>query len=396
MENNFNFSAEAHQIGEQIKSLLNSTGDITQQLRLIQKQLENVLQELQMATDNIDKMSKAKQRLKQVSKRMKTNYAEYNNDLFVKSFTDAESREAFLNQYELYKQSNNRIKLTRDDLEQSYSHLDFTVNEAEIKRHLLKAYKIIMEIRAAIKGSYIQYGVFFSGQVNGREEIFMWTPSVEELVEKGFVGSQIDIQLSLTGIQIQEILNEQVMSNTIGGQWQNFLQNQEDRINWELLLRVRQKIIDIRGESKKIYYNFGQLIEALVYLRGKVITTANVYQALIQGANATPFETSGDFMLDDQDIQSKMFSTTGDKDTYNHRIRIMKLSGIKRVLNNIIEALKNSSTPESLKESLEKAFSTKGYNTANWDAKIEGKIKQVAGEEIENFLNEIFTDIKKS
>jgi hypothetical protein len=78
---------------------------------------------------------------------------------------------------------------------------------------------------------------------------------------------------------------------------------------WQILLNVKEKMAHMKSNGKKIYYSFGQLIEALVYLQDKELTSANVYDALKQGKNTTPFEVSGDFILDDIDVQSKAFST---------------------------------------------------------------------------------------
>lgn len=384
MGESFDFSVEAQQIGEQIKDLLASSsggGKFTSELKSLQQKISDVINELDQATSTLEKSMSAKAKLKRVKKQI--DYQD--NDGFLQSFTSEEEREKFIQAFNQYKSEHSKqIRRTESNVRANFEAAkNDIIDEANIKQHLLRAYHIIMEIRAAIKGSHIKYGVFFAGEVNGREEVFMWTPSVDDLVQEGFLGSSLDIQLLKTGAEIQSLLNENIMNNSIGNQFQNFLQSEEDRINWKSLLAVREKILSIKRENKKIYYNFGQLIEALVYLRGKELTTNNIYDALVQGANAIPFEVSGDFTLGSEEVQAKMFAAYGGSETSVHRIRIMKLSGIKRVLKNISNALQSSADPQSLRSELDKVFSHQGYNTMG------EKTKQILRQIVDNELSDI-------
>ena len=375
--NNLDFSQESQAIVSELTNMLADESTITlDSITNLHTKMAVVLNKLNTAMEQVDLASKQKKRLKTLKKSM--------------GYKGRLEREDFLAAYDQFigEGGKNRSKTlrSREDIESAFDSFSEAGSDMLIKKYVSESYALIMQIRDLFK-NHIEYRIFVMGKAGGQDVILMGNPTVEQLVSQAQVSSsQVSLQLEYTGAQLQQILNDYIMNQSTGQQWSNLLDNDENlQQAWQILLSVKEKMTHMKSNGKKIYYSFGQLIEALVYLQDKELTSANVYDALKQGKNTTPFEVSGDFTLDDIDVQSKAFSTYDQSGTELHRIRLMNLANVRRVLNKIYIAIGNSmNNPSALKTNLEAVFNSSGNETA-WNV-VEQDIKQIAQEAINEIM----------
>lgn len=349
----------------------------------LQIKIQAVLDELNKANLALNDILKQEETLLYYQKRIQTlepqiqNAEDITNPAFVKAFDE-------------YFQLHSRTKMTAGGIADRQKNLiDKQKFEMEYKNALLKGYQIIMEVRSIFKEP-IQYGITYMGENSqGQKVMMMKTMSIEELVKAGTAvtsaSGNLSIQLIQTGAQIQELINESIQSNSMASQFQNMLSNREDQEIWQRLFQIREKISKIKADSKKIYYNFGQLVEAFHYLKGKTLSTNNIYEALQQGLNTTPYQTSGDFLFEGQDIQSKAFQNYfGDSNT-KHKVSILRTSQVRGVLISILSAISYSDI-NTMKYKLEKVFEVQGGYSQNWNSEtIQAAIKDEIQSVLEKF-----------
>lgn len=375
--NSLDFSQESQAIVSELTNMLADESTITlDSITNLHTKMAIVLNKLNTAMEQVDLASKQQKRLKTLKKSM--------------GYKGRLEREDFLAAYDQFigEGGKNRSKTlrNREDIESAFDSFSEAGSDMLIKKYVSESYALIMQIRDLFK-NHIEYRIFVMGKAGGQDVILMGNPTVEQLVSQAQVSSaQVSLQLEYTGAQLQQILNDYIMNQSTGQQWSNLLDNDENlQQAWQILLSVKEKMTHMKSNGKKIYYSFGQLIEALVYLQDKELTSANVYDALKQGKNTTPFEVSGDFILDGVDVQSKAFSTYDQSGTELHRISLMNLANVRRVLNKIYIAIGNSmNNPSALKANLEAVFNSSGNETA-WNV-VEQDIKQIAQEAINEIM----------
>lgn len=374
---NLDFSQESQEIVSELTNMLADESTITlSSITNLHTKMAVVLNKLNTAMEQVDLASKQKKRLKTLKKSM--------------GYKGRLEREDFLAAYDQFVggggKNRSRTLRNREDIESAFDSFSEAGSDMLIKKYVSESYALIMQIRDLFK-NHIEYRIFVMGKAGGQDVILMGNPTVEQLVSQAQVSSsQISLQLEYTGAQLQQILNDYIMNQSTGQQWSNLLDSGENlQQAWQVLLNVKEKMAHMKSNGKKIYYSFGQLIEALIYLQDKELTSDNVYDALKQGKNTTPFEVSGDFTLDDIDVQSKAFSTYDQAGTELHRIRLMNLANVRRVLNKIYIAIGNSmNNPSALKANLEAVFNDSGNETA-WNV-VEQDIKQIAQEAINEIM----------
>lgn len=344
----FNFEEEAAAISEEIKQIFAKQTLDSGILKSLQQKVQLVIDELNRATVLMSQYKTQKQAFKRLQASMSKNFE---NEEISKL-----SEEDFINRFNEYKANRSRTFKTEEDIRNFFEARKNVQDTAKIKSYLVSAYQLIMDVRDNFK-EHIEYRVF----IMGGDKILMASPSLKELANTAKLTSNLDLQLSMTTLQIKEIIDsyDSDIRYTQSGQLQKMFSDEKNVKLWNVLTEVRQKIVQMSKDGKKIYYNFGQLIEALVYLQNKEITSNNIYDALLQGQNTISFEKKGDFILDGVDVQSKVFYASG-SDSAIHRIRLMSVSGVKRVLNNINNALKQSVDFNSFAENLSKVFSEQG------------------------------------
>lgn len=365
------FSAEMQQIVEEITLLFSEETFSLNLLQKLQSDMKSAIERLDAASQLSQNIARKKAALK----RMKTTI----------SFKGNIQSEDFIAAFDTYfSDSNNKnrsrtIKSSKD-IAQLQQDIQEKTDNSLLKSYLLDAYNLIMSVRDQFK-QHIEYRLFVMGESGGKNIILMGSPSLDQMVDKSNVSSSLGVQLELTTLQLKTLINE-YEQGMLDSSWDNLLDRSENiQQAWEILLKVREKIIKIKSNGKKVYYSFGQLIEALVYLQDKELTTDNIYNALEQGKNTVPFEVEGDFKLDGIDIQSKAFAVDGNDDDL-HRIRLMNLAGIRRVLVKIYNATLISTDVNSLKSNLSRVFD-KTTKDAVWNvakADITKKIDEVLSE----------------
>lgn len=377
MPDSLDFAAEAKTIAEELKSLLTEETFSLQVLQKLQSDMDAAIKHLDAAMKASREAANKKAALKRLRRSM--------------GFTGALDSEDFIAAFEQYTSSGlnrSRTIKTVEDVMAAQDALSEVADNMIIKDYLLTAYNLIMSIRDNFK-EHIEYRVFIMGKSSeGQDMILMGSPSLEDMVSQSNVSSTLGVQLELTTAQLKEIINE-YEADTVASQWQQFNDDPATAQAWQVLLKVRDKILAInktKNDGKKIYYSFGQLIEALVYLQNKTLSTANIFEALRQGKNTVSFEIEGDFRLEDVNVQSKAFSTYDSGENDLHRIRLMNLSGVWRVLDKIRKALFASTDFATLQKNLSAVFENNGKEPV-WNV-VEDRVKQ----EIETVLSEFSLD----
>ena len=317
----FNFEEEAAAISEEIKQIFAKQTLDSGVLKSLQQKVQLVIDELNRATELMSLYKKQKQAFKRLQSSMGKNFKDGEEEAFIDSFNE-------------YKANRSRTFKTEEDIRNFFEARKNVQDTAKVKSYLVSAYQLIMNVRDNFK-EHIEYRVF----IMGGDKILMASPSLKELTDTAKLTSNLDLQLSMTTSQIKKIIDsyDSDIEYTQSGQLQKMFSDEKNVKLWNILTEVRKKIVQMSKDGKKIYYNFGQLIEALAYLQDKEITSNSIYNALIQGQNTISFEKKGDFILDGVDVQSKAFYASGN-DNAIHRIRLMSVSGVKRVLNNINNA----------------------------------------------------------
>lgn len=367
----FNFEEEAAAISEEIKQIFAKQTLDSGVLKSLQQKVQLVIDELNRATELMSLYKKQKQAFKRLQSSMSKNFE---NEEILKL-----SKEDFIDRFNEYKANRSRTFKTEEDIRNFFEARKNVQDTAKVKSYLVSAYQLIMNVRDNFK-EHIEYRVF----IMGGDKILMASPSLKELADTAKLTSNLDLQLSMTTLEIKNIIDsyDSELENTQGLQLQRMFDDEQNVKLWNILNKIRQRITNVSEMSgKKIYYNFGQLIEALVYLQDKEITTNNIYRALVQGQNTTSFEKKGDFILDNTDIQSKVFSASG-SDYTSHRIRLMSISGVKRVLININNALKQSYNFNSFSQNLQRVFSEDGSVKSSILDTLYSKVSKIIDEEL--------------
>ena len=376
MAGDFDFSIETQEISNEIKKIFAEETFNSDIMKSLQLKIDKVIFELDEATKLLSIYKTQKNAFKRLQKSMSKNM--YGLDI------QNLSEEEFILAFEKYngsKKNRSQTFKTNSSLMEFFESRKQIQDTQKIKKYLISSYNLIMEVRNSFK-EHIEYRVFITGKNSGgKDVILMASPSLSELTDTADITSNLDLQLSLTTKQIKDLINDYEKNIGVGAQLQEVFS--EDNEVWQLLQKVREKIIQISKNGKKIYYNFGQLIEALNYLKGKEINTNNIYQALIQGLNTVSFEKQGDFILNGVDIQSKVFNVSGSEYSL-HRIRLMSLSNIKRVLINIKNALKSSYTFNEFQAKMKIIFQDDGIQNSIWSG-LESEVKNVIEEVLKQF-----------
>lgn len=376
MAGDFDFSVEAQEISNEIKEIFAKETFNSDIMKNLQLKVDKVIFELDEATKLLSIYKTQKNAFKRLQKSMSKNM----QGLDIQNLSEEEFILAF-EEYNGSKKNRSQTFKTNSSLMEFFESRKQFQDTQKIKKYLISSYNLIMEVRNSFK-EHIEYRIFITGKNSrGKDVILMASPSLSELTKTANITSNLDLQLSLTTKQIKDLINDYEKNTGVGAQLQEVFS--EDNEVWQLLQKVREKIIQISKNGKKIYYNFGQLIEALNYLKEKEINTNNIYQALIQGLNTVSFEKQGDFILNGVDIQSKVFNVSGNEYSL-HRIRLMSLSNVKRVLINIKNALKSSYTFNEFQAKMKIIFQDDGVQNSIWSG-LESEVKSAIEEVLKQF-----------
>lgn len=250
-----------------------------------------------------------------------------------------------------------------------------------IKTQMIQAKKIITLLRNLVKTN-IQYKLFIIGKdSNNQDVILMGNTSLDDFVKSsGFLNSNLDLTFALTTQEAQSIIDSYNQESSILGQWSNILTKEREQA-WNVLTQVKQ------ATKSKMYINYGELLESLIYLDNKVLTVENIYNSLIQGLNLTSFEQGGDFVLEGEEVQSKVVSAFGPTDLL-HRVRYISISNICRVIYSLKIAFENcQNNPSQIKNQLETVFNQQTSSIIN-------KMNNVEENVIKKKIEEIMQNLK--
>lgn len=269
-----------------------------------------------------------------------------------------------------------------------------SAQEQKAKEALLNGYKLIMGIREALELKHINYGIFYTGVNDSKQQqLLMGTASIESLISQGHLNKSMSIVLEQTGAQIRTILKEN-SSNSVNNNFIDLLARKNNQKVWDVLTQVSEKLNKIKTEDgkRKYYYFYGQLVEALIDLEDKDLNTENIYKALVQGQNTISFEKQGDVQLSIieeeiskiYEIQAKTFAAQGTSDDDVKTIRIISLSNII----NTLTRLENAFNQQDIIKALNDEFTNTSKSSQGQIAKLASIDKDIE-KEIKALIDQI-------
>ena len=305
--------------------------------------------------------------INEIDIRLKQQRSAYNRLRTLKrsmGFKGSVSSEQFLTAFQNFTNNRSKTLRTTEEVTQAIKELETKHNDIQIKSLMLKSYGLIMGVRNLFYNPIFFGTTLLTRNAQGEEQLlFHISASFEEVMGSAKLVAGGSLQIETTVGQLKQAINNIDVTN----KYQNLLSNSETQKIWNTLTDIK-KILN----SHNVAYNYGQLVEALVYLSKKQnYNQTDIYQALIEGRNRVSFEVAGDFtiQLEDDlqseiDIQSKLFNLLGPDDA-QRRIRLLTISNCKRVLGNIQQAIVGTNI-EQIKQNLMAVFSVRGNASGNW------------------------------
>lgn len=346
-------------------TLVNEIADVCAKETLEMEDIKLVINHLQTVYDAMEEIRTTLNLQKQV-KRIQKNAKDKTVAEFLSSNKNARRNIQTIEQYESV------IQTIDSFLEKKDNNV--------IKTQMIQAKKIITLLRNLVKTN-IQYKLFIIGKdSNNQDVILMGHTSLDDFVKSsGFLNSNLDLTFALTTQEAQSIIDSYNQEDSILGQWSNILTKEREQA-WNVLTQVKQAV------KSKMYINYGELLESLIYLDNKVLTVENIYNSLIQGLNLTSFEQGGDFVLEGEEVQSKVVSAFGPTNLL-HRIRYISISNICRVIYSLKIAFENCQDPNQIKNELETVFNQQTSSIIN-------KMNNVEENVIKKKIEEIMQNLK--
>ena len=378
--------AEINSIYENILDIQSDSSNMLNERNNLIAEINVALSNLVNASNNAVQVTKAKKfikdRMKEVNAFRKANEKELLDD-FSKEGT---IEEIVAN----YKEIHSRSKLTVEDFQQKINTLSLEIQESEIKTQLLIGYSKIMQVRSLLGHSDIKYGIFIIGNdSSGQKQINLATLTLEQILSSTSASMHgLNLQLALSGAEIKQILDNQIFAKT---QTEQFIKNEPDSeefLLWSSLENIKNSIKNQKLGS----YNTGNLIEAFQYLQTsganiESIQVSDVLTALEQGLNTVPFYSSGDFILDGQDLQAKVLSNDGHSDESLSYITLARIPAIINQLQRILSALQTKNN-KTVRQNLKEVFDSNGGERHFKDSARES-IEAIIEKELEKIKQEL-------
>ena len=303
------------------------------------------------------------------------------------NFTGSVKSEEFLEKYNQALQQGqikSRTLTSVAAVQQTINDLSEQKTDGLIKNQLIMGYKHIMKVRNLYKSPIVYGTSILTKDMAGNDQIlFKIESDIDALCQNAVVRQGGGLMLDACVGDLKNMIHDFDSTN----KYKNLLDNSEISAIWQHLKQIKDVL-----KKSSISYNYGNLIEALVYLSKQNHFDANVvYEALLQGGNTTSFEQSGDFsMYEDTlrteiDIQSKLFNTFGPDNAQRH-IRLMSISGVIRVLTQILQTIDLNQNPTTINQNLKQIFEKHAPSSSTVPTE---KIKAVLENGAEHIVNSL-------